>query len=85
MVVLVPDIVTVLSTPVPDAVTPSPTKLIELAAVDNALPSSFIVIAEPLADDAIVTLSLDAFVVSVILEPATNVKVSVELSATTSL
>ena len=73
--------VIVLVAPVPLAVTPAPTKLRVVAAVDSAEPSSCTVIAEAVA--AIVIESAELSVVSVIPLPATNVRVSVVLSATT--
>ena len=45
--VLAPAIVIVFSAPVPDATTPVPTKFNVVADVDNALPSSSIVIPPP--------------------------------------
>ena len=42
-----PEIVIVFVAPVPDAVTPEPTKLSVVAAVDSAEPSSCTVIAAP--------------------------------------
>ena len=75
-----PEIVIVLVAPEPDAVTPLPTKFSVVAAVDNAEPSSCTVTSPP--DAAIVTVSVPAFVVNVILEPAANVSVSVAESAT---
>ena len=76
-----PGIVIVLVAPVPVAVTPAPTKFKVVAAVDKALPSSCTVIAEAVA--AIVMLSAELSVVRVMPEPATKVRVSVVLSATT--
>ena len=84
LTVPVPGIVIVLVAPVPDAVTPAPTKLIVPAAVDKEEPSSCTVMAEPLAVEVIVTESPDAFVAKVIFEPATKVSVSLLESATTS-
>ena len=71
--------------PVPDAVTPAPTKLIVPAAVDNDEPSSCTVIAEPPPPAAIVIVSVPALLVSVMFEPATNVNVSLLESASTLL
>ena len=77
----VPGIVIVLVAPVPVAVTPAPTKFSVVADVDKALPSSWTVIAEAVA--AIVIESAELSVLRVIPEPATRVRVSVVLSATT--
>ena len=84
LTVPVPGIVIVLVEPVPVAVTPAPTKLIVPAAVDNAEPSSCTVMAEPPPEAAIVIVSVLAFVVNVIFEPAAKVNVSVTPSATIS-
>ena len=75
----VPAIVIVFVAPVPDAVTPEPTKFKVVAAVDNAEPSSCTVTSPP--DAAIVNVSVPAFDDSVILEPATIVRVSLLESA----
>ena len=77
-----PGIVIVFVAPVPDAVTPAPTKFNVEPAVDKAEPSSCTVNDVPPAA-AIVTESADASVVSVIFEPATKVSVSLLESAAT--
>ena len=79
-----PLIVIVFVAPVPDAVTPEPTKFRVVPAVDSAEPSSCTVIPLPPPEAANVIVSPDALVVIVILEPATRVNVSVAESATTS-
>ena len=77
-----PGIVIVLVAPVPEAVTPAPTKFKVEPAVDNAEPSSCTVSDVPPAA-AMVTESPDASVVRVIFEPATRVNVSLLESAAT--